>query len=65
MLIGGALGIPPGIFMLEILAFASCALIVFVPLIRSRLKWKKVYAGLQRREKKLNKTIEMIETVLL
>ncbi len=64
VLIGGAVGIPPGIFILEILAFVSCVLIVFVPLTKSRLKCKKIYANLLRRGKKLNKTIEMIETVL-
>ncbi len=65
MLIGGVVGIPSGIFILEILAFVSCVLIVFVPLTKSRLKCKKINASLQRRGKKLNKTIEMVKTVLL
>ncbi len=60
VLIGKTIGILSGIFILEILAFASCVLIVFVPLTRSRLKCKRIYASLQRRGKKLNKTIEMV-----
>jgi hypothetical protein len=58
------LGIPPGVFILETIAFISCVLIVFIPTIRPRLKWKKIHTSLQHRELRLDKTIEVIEKEL-
>jgi hypothetical protein len=63
-LIGASTGIPPGVFLLEFIAFISCVLIVIVPTIRPRIKWKKIHARLQQNEYALDKTIKIIEKEL-
>jgi hypothetical protein len=63
-LIGVSTGIPPGVFLLESIALIACVLIVIVPAIRPRIKWKKIHTSLQQKEHELDKTIKIVEKEL-
>ena len=62
--IGMSIGLPPGVVILEAIAVVSCLLIVVVPTIRPRLKWRRILARLQNRLQKLENTIKMVEQEL-
>lgn len=61
ILIGASIGIPPGVLILEAIAVVSCVMMVFVPTIGPRIKWRNIYSRLQYKERKLGDTIKAIE----
>ena len=56
------MGIPPGVLILEAVAVVSCFFTILALSIGPRLKLKRVYSGVQNKERKLNKIIRMIES---
>ncbi len=55
------MGIPPGVLILEAVAVASCFFTILVLNIAPRFKLKGVYTGIQKKERKIDKIIKMIE----
>jgi tetratricopeptide (TPR) repeat protein len=55
------MGVPPGVLILEAVAVVSCFFTILALSIGPRLKLKGVYSGVQKKERKLDKIIRMIE----
>ncbi len=55
------MGIPPGVLILEAVAVASCFFTILVLNIAPRFKLKGIYTGIQKKERKIDKIIKMIE----
>ncbi|MGR3303214.1 MAG: tetratricopeptide repeat protein [Candidatus Scalindua sp.] len=59
--IGGYMGVPPGVLILEAVAVGSCFFTILALSIGPRLRLKRIYSGIQKKEHKLDKIIRMIE----
>jgi hypothetical protein len=55
------MGVPPGVLILEAVAVVSCFLTTLILGIGPRFKLKGTYSGIQKKERKLDKIIRMIE----